>query len=122
MRNGEGQIEKKRASFVFAHEIERVISHQVVSVVFTDELFAAFVSFKHFLGRVAPKMIGIVVMGLALAKIAVEIIEALLVWFSGASRPAKSPFPDASGFVTDLLQEVSERESTRGNGPLAFCR
>jgi hypothetical protein len=87
---------------------------------FADELLAAFVAIEHLLLGVAPKMVGIIIVGLTLAQIAIEIIEALSVGFSSATRASEAPLADTACFVTSLLQEVAECESPGGNGPLAF--
>ena len=120
MGNGESKVEEKRARLIFADKTEGILGHEIVSVMFADELLAALVALEHFLLGVSPKVIRIIVVSLALAQIAVEIIEALSVGFSAAARPAQAPFADAACFVPGLLQEVTESEGSSWNWPLAF--
>jgi hypothetical protein len=118
--NGESKVEEKRARLVFAHKTEGILGHEIVSVMFADELLAAFVALEHFLLGVAPKMIGIIIVSLPLAQIAIKIIEALAVGFSSAARAAEAPFADAACFVAGCVQEVAKCKSPSGDGPLSF--
>jgi len=64
---------------------------------------AVLVGIEPFDLAVAPEVIGIIRVSLALAYIAVKVIEALLVRISGCSGTPKTPFSKSPGGIASLF-------------------
>jgi hypothetical protein len=90
MRDGEGDVEEEGGAFRAINEGKGLVGDEVVRVMGSLDV-ALGVAFEYFLDRVPPEVRGVEVVGLALAVVAVEEVEALVERVAAGAGEADPP-------------------------------
>src|SRR5215211_4030126 len=108
MRDRHRQVQEKWAVAMLANKCEAVLDELVLRIGFAFGLIGI-VARQKFLLIVSPQELRVMIVGVALAVIAVEGVKPLGGWRSGGSEMSKSPFADRGGCVAAGLEQLGER-------------
>ena len=138
VRDDSRVVEKKRPVPVFAEERQRLLVDAIRRVILSlENVVAARVARVGVLGQrrvarhrrvvvqrdaleVAPEVIRIIAVRVALAVVAEKPVEALVDRVALRAGKAESPFAERAGAVAVAAQQLGDRLLRLGDGPLAF--
>ena len=109
--------QEERLVLICLDELERLFLNQVRPVLLG--LFAL-VAGQHYLLVIVPQEVGIVIVGIPLAIVAVKLIEALIVRIALRAGVSEPPFAEGARRVTRLVQYFSHCHCVRRQRMLAL--
>ena len=116
MRDDEWQIQKERPVLMISQELNRLGGETLLRMNRPGR--ARVVADEHFLLAVLPQKLGVVVMGMSLASVAVEEIEALFVRVARRAEISQPPLTDCAGRVAAGFEQFGNRHQLVGNRTL----
>ena len=102
-----GDVEVEGAVFAISNEVEGKVEDEVVHV---GAGVLSFVIRIYDTLFVAPKVIGIISMGVSLVEVAEPLVESLAVRDAGGVRLTQAPFAGHPGMITGALQKLGDGE------------
>src|SRR5262249_10591973 len=111
VRDDEGEVEEEGLVLVALDERQGFRLEEIGGVGLAVELL---------MPVVAPKVVGVVVGGMALAVVAEEQVEAALERIANGTGEPQAPLADGSGGVAVLLEQLTQEHLALGHGRLAL--